>query len=399
MKKDKAMKEITAEQLIDIIGIDRIIIEEEPSFVDENSRHFVKDDKDEIVYNYDSYVLRAKERIKEMELDNHIIIELNKGAREYGEMDHLRIELINLRIKFNSYETLYLDRLRASDGAVQIYFYLGNNEFISMREGASFYFSLNCRDPSPNLHTMFVGNKFLNIDLHINGGSSDRVEFNFNNNELKRFIINSIADINLNGGNVIEYLKISDMRYIYFSPYQEVDKSGEYANTQRKDFLTLLEAAFKRNDFPQAKILQIEIIKCDHHILKHENRLKGTRQDRIIMLWSYHVSRYGTVWLRPSIWLLSINLFLLSLIYLLYEDVFDWTYWWIMFFRPDFWEMLFLEDFWMMFFKFLNPLAKPNEVLGENITPLSLGIYTFQKVLFVALVYEIVKAFRRFAIK
>ena len=184
----------------------------------------------------------------------------------------------------------------------------------------------------------------------------------------------------------IEYLSASP--YLQFGPYQRIDKKGNHAESHKDIFLELLEKANERNDQVQVRTLEVEIKKCDRHILRREKFSLSNAQDRFILLWGSWVSGYSTSWLRPILWMTGFNLFFTFFtlaVLCVCHDVIN---------QPMF-ATLFIE--------FYNPLTSPAQVLGlekaASPSPMLSLINIFQKVFFTAFLYETIKAFRRFVAK
>ena len=371
------MKEILIDDLIDIIGYNNEL-KNDSSFIRENREYFSETGKGKLKYNFDEYINRVQDKAKEMEIDDCITVDQSNILEESRIIPLAKIEIKNLKIKFLNLKPLSLSPFshHGKNGEVCIYF--KNIKFISSRGIIPSTFSVK-----DTLHAIFfIHNEFDDFNLQI-ANSNVRIE----NNRLTSLIIDAHVDMHLGSRNFIEYLDIAlnykKLSYIYFSPYQQIDTSGRYAYHHRDLFLKLQKAALDRHDFPQVKVFQIEIMKCEHHFLHQEKPSLNNLQDKVIMSWSYHVSHYGTSWILPLWWLLAMNFICSMFIYHYHLDMFDW------------------EEFRIMFFNLLNPLTKPDELLGKNTDPTSflLLMYTFQKAFYVALLYEIIKAFRRFAIK
>ena len=96
----------------------------------------------------------------------------------------------------------------------------------------------------------------------------------------------------LTGKNKVELLGVCAISpYWHFGPYQEIDQRGNHAEVHRDIFLNLYNKAIEKNDQSQARILQLEIKKCEHHILRRERISLANIQDRVIYSWGYWVSR------------------------------------------------------------------------------------------------------------
>ena len=389
-------KSIKIEQLVEIVGNTTRVIGK-GSFITEIHQYCPETADGKRASDFDAYICRVQGRIEEMKLNNYITVERSEESLK------AKIKIRKLKIKFEKSENIFLDGIKRSAnefGKICINF--KNNKFVSLKK-IPICLTLEY-DKYSISEILFHRNKFYNVNLEIKGETHDRNIVKFNSNKFTNLIISSSTHVFLHGRNIIESIithhiairKLDKVGYIYFSSRQRIDKSGKYAEQHRENFLKLQKEAFERQDFPQVKILQVEIMKCEHHILCKEGWLKGNRQDRIIMSWSYLVSRYGTSWVLPLSYLLGMNLFCSILIYLFY----DWTDFWMIFLEKDFWMIFLQEDFWIVFLQFLNPLVKPAELSGvTDPTSFLLSVYTLQKTLYVLFVYELVKAFRRFAIK
>ena len=187
----------------------------------------------------------------------------------------------------------------------------------------------------------------------------------------------------LTGKNKIEFLEACAISpYWHFGPYQEIDLPGNHAEVHKNIFLNLYKKAIEKNDQSQARILQLEIKKCEHSILRQERRSLANIQDLVIYSWGYRVSRYSSSWARPIACLFVVNAIFTFIIMIFFDN-----------YNP-----IDHVTAWTLFWEFFNPVSSLTQLLslGEPTAFLSF-INITQKILLGVLVYESIKAFRRFA--
>ena len=294
-----------------------------------DSQHYSKTDEGERVYDYHAHVSHVKDKVKAEEFDNHITIGIKEKKEESKVIYQIKIEIRNLEIYFSGSETLSFGDLLDNHEMSEICINFNNNKFTSdkWRGGKRIpRFVLNySKGNLPLSKVSFSRNEFDDVTLRIDGFiyGYDRKVFNrrivnLDNNKFTRLMINSSANIHLGKGNIIESLEGEKLgaSSIYFSPNQRIDEEGKYAGYHKQIFFRLQKQALERLDFSQIKILHIEIMKCEHHILREDKPFKENWQDRVKMFLSYHLSRYGTSWKLLLAWLLGMNIVFLFLIYL-----------------------------------------------------------------------------------
>ena len=203
-------------------------------------------------------------------------------------------------------------------------------------------------------------------------------------NKFKRLIVQINGCCWFRGRNKIEFLEMCEISpYWHFGPYQEIDPQGNRVEAHKDTFLSLYKKAIDRNDQSQARILQLEIKKCEHHILLREKRSWANIQDLVIYSWGYWVSRHSTSWAMPILWLALVNALFTGLLYFVCMDNFD------------------LQKIGIIFVEFFNPVSSPAKFLLTDVetTTFLSTVNIIQKILLGVLIYEIIKAFRRFSLK
>ena len=204
-------------------------------------------------------------------------------------------------------------------------------------------------------------------------------------NKFNQLNVGGTGYLFLKGNNEIRYLKNCGMSpYCYFGPYQKIDPMGEYAEQHKEIFLKLQEKAIENNDQSQINILQLEIKKCEHQILKKEKRSLANIQDLFIYSWGACISGHSTSWIKPIEWLFGINAFFTILIFWCYYGCVD------------------CSTLATIFWEFFNPVSSPKELLSSCVSKITWHLSLLnvvQKIILGVLAYEIIKAFRRFTIK
>ena len=176
---------------------------------------------------------------------------------------------------------------------------------------------------------------------------------------------------------------------ITWNPYQKIPfNNGRYLIAQyaaKKLFLKLRNKAQIDRDNFQEIVLNKEIARLDHQILSSEGSWKSL-PDRIIYCWSRFVSNYGSSWIHPLACLLFLNTITLIIGTML--DCQKGC-------RLCEWDNL------RILFDLFIPFDSVIVVFGldenhQNRLGFS-ALNVFHKALYAALLYEIIKSFRRFA--
>ena len=188
-----------------------------------------------------------------------------------------------------------------------------------------------------------------------------------------------------------EFKNPSELMYpvIAWGPYQKIkpEKTGDqYPKArERADWIThkkllndLKKYSERKEDHVQTAILDREIMICDHQLLRYEG--VNSWQDRIALCFSNVVSNYGISWTRPIAWLTLANFVYAGLIaYVLCNDIYS------------------LQTLKIAVLAF-NPLAdfdfSRRSVDAQFVLLSALAI--FQKVVLALMIYEIVRAARRY---
>ena len=175
--------------------------------------------------------------------------------------------------------------------------------------------------------------------------------------------------IKIENGNEANEVSIGGKK-VYLSPHNNLTKDASMASEHRATFLALQEQAAKRNDLLQEQIMKREVIRCERQLLRGQMSL-GALQDKLILWWGEFSSRHGVSWARPLGLLIALN-FVLAIPF----SVLCGT----------------LDDSLLVFFELFKPLYYPAcESSG------ALLLITCQKIAFAGLVYEVIRAGRRFA--
>ena len=180
-----------------------------------------------------------------------------------------------------------------------------------------------------------------------------------------------------------------DIPEITWNPYQKfpVINSNHIEELHRlKDlFLALRNNAQIKKDNFQEIVLNRQIAQFDHQILASEGWLKSL-PDRVIFGWSKFVSNYGSSWIRPLFCLLLMNV-IIAIIGIKISCDADCSVW-----DPELPRIV--VDLFIPFGSVLGVFG-----LGESHDgQLGFSILNVtHKALYAALLYEIIKSFRRFA--
>ena len=177
---------------------------------------------------------------------------------------------------------------------------------------------------------------------------------------------------------------------ITWNPYQKIslyhrEHSPEIQKT-KIIFLELRGRAQRTNNNFQEIVVNGEIAKLDHQMLKSEGRYR-LHPDRIIFGWSHLISNYGSSWLRPMVWLLLVNA-LIATLGTMFSCEIDCS-------------IIDLKQWSSICVDLLIPFDSVLDVFGldgKHPNRLKFSVLNVtHKALYAALLYEIIKSFRRFA--
>lgn len=214
----------------------------------------------------------------------------------------------------------------------------------------------------------------------------------------------------LHGGNIIGTLAVSQVypSIIYWGHREVIGEnikhsynSSDYQNREfrpviasNKDILMeFKQMAIERGDRLQESNINYNIAKCDEMQFHADSSFS---QAKVIMYLGRLLSRHGTSWWLPLMWIVAINLFIAFVIF----DVMDFYY-------PS---KVMASDYLYVFSNLLNPLSSPLDLIlnidrafTKGIFPeATLYIYIFtaiSKGLYAMCIYEFVRAARRFTLK
>lgn len=201
-----------------------------------------------------------------------------------------------------------------------------------------------------NVTEVFIDrNKIYQLNLNCDG----RIEIRRKNTIEKFFTVNIDADI-------------------YYSQSNEVVHNESNADSHKYIFQKLHEKETNQHNHFQAQIFKREVLLCEQQLRLSES-FWDSWQDRLIFWWGDIVSQHGISWVRPGLILILVNAWLSMPITGL-----DYNKGTI--------------EVWVTFFNMFKPLYYPD---SNNFFVLS--IFAFQKILFAGLVYEAIRAGRRFS--
>ena len=169
---------------------------------------------------------------------------------------------------------------------------------------------------------------------------------------------------------------------IDWGPYQKIKPYEDNWLKHKEQLIYLRDISQKRKDELQVSILNRELVICDHELIRLESKV-ASFQDRITLWFNKWVSNYGISWLRPTGLLFLMN----SIFTLIAVPIISGEYT--------------MANLFYVFAQTFNPLSVFVEFseLGKIIPSCQAivgGLHVIQKALLAALVYEIIRAGRRF---
>lgn len=207
------------------------------------------------------------------------------------------------------------------------------------------------------------------------------------------------------GQNKIDRLEIGMIPpFVSWGQYQIVDAKKQYGHHHKSLFVLLKQKSEAENDISQSLILQREITRCERAVISHEP-LRVSWQDRFIYCFSNTLSSYGTSWARPFVILILLNVVIGALAFWIVQTGCDVSSSRLeAFFRrliswglveshptscdmPPQWPYVFAELF--------NPVSSLSSITGSKSGAIS-ALNLIQKAFFAAIIYDMVKTFRRF---
>ncbi len=381
----------------------------------------------------DAYVESINAKAKEHELEDHIFVKKLKGpisAKEINDILHYKYKItifnLNIRCKDDVHDNITVDVFSGNKDGSASYKYSANPHTTGLFfEFKNNFFKLNSLQRRGYLKVtlghcvnwFFVGNSFegVNFAAQILAPAVARLDFKNNNfknnevnidaideqpyetkciitisnNEFNNLCIKGNGNFHFTGENTIRQLKIMSIDYyetsrlrplpiVHWGAHQKLDEDGRYFFAHKKIFITLKQKATANGDTTQEMILQREIAKCDHAIVKSEKGW-GTYQDKAIFGFSKWISNYGTSWIRPLLLLTVLNLVVACLVQLICSET--------------------KATFLVVFFELFNPTSYLPKLLGSEGAGVS-GLISFlfisQKIVLAFTLYEMIKIFRRF---
>ncbi len=331
------------------------------------------------VHDLNTIHKNVKERIKEHNLDNNIVLVLKEPEGFF------KIEIKNLELIFEmepiAFDVYYREitfkknEIKFSPGSIEI--------DIS-----------NTREPSEQHIDIFFHSKvFKFIENKINRPlffteSSDKnhvTDIVLSNNKIKGMIFH-LSEKNFYKLFFLEKNEIDNLGEIpenmsfQFDHNQKIDKKGLFPEKHKKLFLELKKRAIKDADKVLESIFIREIMECERKILAKKG-LYSAYSDKFILCVEKYISNYGFSWLRPLLWLFFAN------------GIFSAI---IKYYIPCAQSI----DGYNIFWNFFDPLFNVAQLCNacEKSTGIAM-VKVFQKVIFAFLGYEIIKAFRRFSRK
>jgi hypothetical protein len=195
------------------------------------------------------------------------------------------------------------------------------------------------------------------------------------------------------GKNIIEKLTTeSDLEKVYYGAYNRLDKDGKYARTHKTIFSRWKEEALKSKDRVQEIICDKEIMNIERHILKYEKGDNSffkdvTKLDRFILWFNSVSSDYGTNWLKPIFGIVFFNAFFVTILLMGLDYRFNPTI-------PNIFNTI------GIFSEFLIPTKSVESVLDIEALNKGWELFNFGKNILVSvLIYQAIRAFRKYSIK
>ena len=209
-----------------------------------------------------------------------------------------------------------------------------------------------------------------------------------NNNKFDTIKLCGYHKIEFSGQNKINLLE-AQMPYpqIIWGPYQKI-LSNKLAriDAHKELFLILKNTAEEKRDTFQVEYFRVEIAKCEHERIQYEES-SISFQDRFILRYSQLASNYGTSWIKPILWLFTVN-FLFAIF--------------LLFFKTNCNDIgCFIDGLFQKTFNLFIPFSMIDASINTSGDSKALysALNVLHKALYASLVYETVKSFRRFARK
>lgn len=105
---------------------------------------------------------------------------------------------------------------------------------------------------------------------------------------------------------------VNNSQFVYprinFGQYQKISPPSVRWQSYKDVLIELRELAEKRKDGFQAGLLNREIIKCDHALIRQEKVRIASMQDRFTLFINEWLTDYGVSWMRPLVLLILLNL-------------------------------------------------------------------------------------------
>ena len=205
------------------------------------------------------------------------------------------------------------------------------------------------------------------------------------NSDIDFLVFSGKGEYRFTGKNRIAILRGGNLpAKVYWGGGQKFATTKDAIFLNRDFFLNLKANREIQRDAFQTLIVQGELAKCHHAILRLED-VRTSFQDRTLFFFSWLVSYYGTSWVRTLISFAALNMivFLLfvAMIFLLNADIGTCD------FCVDTWPKIYLE--------LLNPIARASShFCVHGFWPTLFDI--LHKIAFAFLAYELVKTLRRF---
>ncbi|MCH9664963.1 MAG: hypothetical protein K0U41_03855 [Gammaproteobacteria bacterium] len=227
-----------------------------------------------------------------------------------------------------------------------------------------------------------------------------------NGNDMQQFIVRGDCPNILEWGtgekigeNIIKDYKLAinkDGRGQMKDDLDLMQVTKQNIGTNKESFMRIRKLAVDKGDRFQESIINYHIAKCDEQLIDLETD-KHFSQDKAIMFLGKHLSRHGTSWLRPLLYIIVFNILASSIIYFILKDSVT----------PYF---IFDLDFRYISTELLNPLGMPAnivkgidksfsyETLGRSYIDVA-SLVLLSKAFYAVCIYEFVRAARRFTLK
>lgn len=190
------------------------------------------------------------------------------------------------------------------------------------------------------------------------------------NNNFDEVRISGGGNIRIAGGNTANIISLSGDN-LYLSPHNDIAMDAKHAMNHREKFIALQKIAKDKNDAFQEQVFKREVIKCERLIHKQETASINL-QDRVVLWWGEFSSLHGISWVRPIALITILNIICAIPLAYLFNDF----------------SFAKIVSVWVDLFNPTKFVDKEGAILT---------IVIFQKIFFALLVYETIRAARRFA--